>query len=183
MQNLPAALTGTGTEIYFYKDDLYAIYKHNAIPFNDWPHSLIKIIHNELIKDHEALKILEHQGLDRKIDQVWVYAKCRFGGFSSEADIEPSGKTNTEHWNCGCNGNCCLEPLFKHQIPVKNGHLTTREIEVLRQLANDQPGKVISANLGICEVTLDKHKRSLFNKTGCSTTLGLLQMAYQNSII
>ena len=179
---IPAALVNKGTEIFFYKDDLYAVYNQASIPFIHWPSSLHQMVWEELQKDSEAQEIFDLNQVP-KAKRIFEYAKCRFGAFNTTADFTEDGKTNTEHWNCDCGGNCLLEDLFRGQMKVANGHLTEREIDVTICIALNLTGKEIADDLNISESTLNNHKANIFRKTGFNSNVQLAVWAVAQNII
>jgi FixJ family two-component response regulator len=54
--------------------------------------------------------------------------------------------------------------------------LSTRELEVLRELVQGKPSKLIAAALGISEKTVDVHRSNLMRKTGTRSVAELVRI-------
>ena len=67
--------------------------------------------------------------------------------------------------------------------PASEIHLTTREKEVLNACCNSMQNKEIANQLGITIKSVEKIKRSLFEKLNVSTTTELVIFAFRNNLI
>jgi DNA-binding NarL/FixJ family response regulator len=61
--------------------------------------------------------------------------------------------------------------------------LTTREIEVLKLIADEYSNTEIAEKLFISVRTVDSHRRNLLDKLGVKNTVGLVKYALQNNLI
>jgi len=62
-------------------------------------------------------------------------------------------------------------------------HLTDRELDVLRLLAQELTSKQIADKLFISERTVETHRKNLMRKTGASNAIGLLRYAYDKKLL
>ncbi len=62
-------------------------------------------------------------------------------------------------------------------IEGRLAHLTPREQEILERLVNGQANKVISADLGISERTVETHRKNIMEKMQAKSLAELVQMA------
>lgn len=168
-RKIPPGLSANELEIYwdFKSERLMALLQGNLIEFGELPKAILSRLEYFMEKDAAAMEIFERLGPKLKRDRLYTYVKCNFGGFSWEPDFK-EGEIKTECWQCKCNGDCLLRPINKQVFKVHKGWLTEREIDVLRVLcANDFPVSEAAADiLHISQSTLNKHKKSIFQKTG-----------------
>ena len=71
----------------------------------------------------------------------------------------------------------------KGQSKAKDVSLSTREMEVLQQIAEGQANKQIAADLGISTKTVEKHRDHLMSKLDIHDTAGLTRYAIGAGII
>lgn len=62
-------------------------------------------------------------------------------------------------------------------------HLTTKEIEIIKLLAQEKTVKEISSILGCSKRTIAKHKENLFFKTSSLTIIGIILYGIKEGII
>jgi len=167
--SVPEALTNNSTELYVLNGQLNAIRNGVSYTWEDLPEDIKIEIRRDLYQNPQALELLKHLDPERRL---WIYAKCKFGGYNETPDISHCGKVNAEHWDCNCQ-DCPLSELFRGVLKVEHGYLTKREIEITRLIAAGFLGKVISARLGISENTLNNHKKNIFQKVGVRSNVEL----------
>lgn len=183
-QTLPPGLAATELEFFFDKKDqnLYALYEGVKYSFDELPQPALQALHQEYLQDEEARRLLEAQGLE-PLEQLYKYAKCRFGGFSYSPDLSQHG-ASSECWQCGCRPvDCSLRHLFRASYPVRHGHLTAREIHVIRALGSCQIGYVVAQELNITQDTLNQHKGRIHKKVGVHSTTELLLWAQKEDLL
>jgi len=61
--------------------------------------------------------------------------------------------------------------------------LTSREIEILKHIANEETNKEIASILGISLGTVATHRRSLLQKLEVRNSIGLAKIAYQVGLV
>jgi DNA-binding CsgD family transcriptional regulator len=64
-----------------------------------------------------------------------------------------------------------------------DGHLTNREIEIIRLIEKEMSTKEIADHLCLSEHTVETHRKNIFRKVGTQTVVGLLKYAYEHKII
>lgn len=185
-QHIPPGLAANELEIYWdaEKQDLYAMYEGHKYGFAELPQEVTSGLTQIMLDDEEAMRLFERLGPELLADRLFIYAKCHFGGFSFTADLI-DGTANKENWNCGCNGNCILQPISRGFAEVPNGTLTKREVEVLRALCTPpyKIGAAIAHDLGISEHTLNRHKRHVFDKCGVQSIQELAVLATKMNLV
>lgn len=181
--NLPPGITDQNIEIILIEDELKAFHQGQTINFWDLPKEKLSQLKDDMHAHPEVMDIFRRYQLDQERDQLFVYCKCKFGGYNSTPDLTEAGVATGEHWNCGCNGNCVLQPLLRGKIPVKNGHLTQREIEVSICISQNYTGIQAADKLHISEQTLNNHKTNIFRKTGCNSNVELALFINQLNIV
>ncbi len=65
----------------------------------------------------------------------------------------------------------------------RNGHLSSREVEVLQLIAEGKANKETAAELGISTKTVEKHRENLMSKLNIHDTAGLTRYAIGAGII
>lgn len=61
--------------------------------------------------------------------------------------------------------------------------LTSREIEIVRLIAQGKTTKQISDQLSVSEFTINAHRRNIARKTGVDTPIGLLHFAQEQGLV
>lgn len=179
---LPEFLTGNHLEVYFKEGGLLAVHDGRIKDFFDLPTEVLQRFRDEMENDAEALFLFDQAGIRSYRDQLFLYVKCRFGGYNGTADLNECGSLADEHWDCGAGCKCALRPLFRGKYNAPNGELTEREMQVLKMIAADLPGKQIAAELGVAQGTVDKHKQSIFRKVGVQTSVALTAYCLQENL-
>jgi len=63
------------------------------------------------------------------------------------------------------------------------GHLTDREVEIIRLIEKEMGNKQIADVLCISERTVETHRKNIFRKTDTQSIIGLLKYAYEHKVI
>lgn len=63
------------------------------------------------------------------------------------------------------------------------GHLTNREVEIIRLIEKELSNKKIADLLFISERTVETHRKNIFRKSGTQSVVGLLKFAYDRKLI
>lgn len=66
---------------------------------------------------------------------------------------------------------------------VRKYHLTKRELEILRLIAEALSNKEIARELFISDQTVSVHRKNIMRKLGVSNTAALIRTAFQNSLV
>ena len=69
------------------------------------------------------------------------------------------------------------------QTPDEIKHLTPRELEILKLIANEQNTAQIAEKLFISEATVDTHRRNMIQKLGVRSIVGLANFAIRNGLV
>ncbi len=168
-RKIPPGLSANELEIYwdFEKEQLMALLQGSLVQFNELPKAILNRLKFYMESDEPAMEIFEKYGPKLLSDRLFIYVKCNFGGFSWEPDFK-DGIVKNECWSCKCNGDCILKPITKRVLKVSTGWLTEREIEVIKTVCGHgfPIGEAAADRLNISQSTLNKHKKSIFYKTG-----------------
>jgi len=62
----------------------------------------------------------------------------------------------------------------------ENTFLTSREIEIIKLIAQELTSQEIADKLFLSHFTVDTHRRNIINKLGVKNTAGLIRYAYEN---
>ena len=185
-QHIPPGLAANELEIYWdaQKQDLFGLCGGHKYRFVDLPSEILSGLTQQMEQDEEAMQLFEKLGPKLTADRLFIYCKCNFGGFSFTADLR-DGQTDRECWNCGCGGNCILEPITRGKVAMANGSLTRRELEVLRALCTPpyKIGAAIAHDLGISEHTLNRHKSRVFSKCDVLSIQELAVLATKMNLV
>ena len=65
----------------------------------------------------------------------------------------------------------------------KNQLLSSREIEIIRLIANDMSTAEISTKLHLSTYTVETHRKNIWRKTGVKSLLGLITYAKDNHLL
>lgn len=182
-QNIPVGLIGPGIEIFFQQNEVYGIVGGSCLPFEKWPESLYDTLDADLALHPVAIQSLIDLGLEDRLQMIWQYARCRFGSFDSNPDINATGELqHTEYWDCGFRGECPHEGKLCSSIKAENGIITPREIDVIRLVAEDLMNKEIADKLLISEKTVPVHKQNIIRKIGGKRAGDIIRFALRYNI-
>lgn len=183
-QLLPPGLIDNSIELFTTPDGvLMAIYQGSAVPFADVPATVKAFLRDEMLANEDVMAQFDKIGVALEDDQVYVYAKCLYGGYNHEADFDGYALGAHDNHACGGECQCVLKQVVKHVMPVANGYLTAREMDVVRLIAANFSGKQIADVLEITEHTVDKHKQNIFRKTGLTTNVDVAVWAFNNHLL
>lgn len=76
-----------------------------------------------------------------------------------------------------------LELFQKIKKENESIHLTTREIEIIKCIAENLSNKQIADQLFISERTVETHRKNIFRKTDIHTAIGLIEFAKKRHLI
>jgi DNA-binding CsgD family transcriptional regulator len=187
MQNqklqIPPGMNAHEAEIFFDGDTLQIVFDKKIYPWAEMPSPVREMLKVELANDAPARKIMDDAGVNLLSDRLYIYAKCRFGGYNLTPDLHLMGiRSSSEQWDCGCNGNCCLAPLFRETMPAKNGILNKRHIQIIKLLGQGLQTKEIANILCTSIQTIDKAKQRIFHATETTNSLELANWAHAKNI-
>lgn len=77
-----------------------------------------------------------------------------------------------------------VNKILLGKIQLDNqGHITEREMEVLKLLVTGMTNKKIAETLFISERTVETHRKNLLRKTNCANIVGLVKYAQSHGIV
>jgi DNA-binding NarL/FixJ family response regulator len=71
----------------------------------------------------------------------------------------------------------------KNETEEENYHLTEREIEIVKLIAQEFSNNVIANKLCISERTVETHRKNIYRKTNTKTIVGLIKYAVERKLI
>lgn len=184
-QLLPAGLVDKGVEFCWYRNDIWCLHDGKLVPFDQIPESIIEIVETDLVNNPNAIKgMTEKMDLHTREEMLRQYILCNFGGFDNEPDITADGKIlHTEYFDCGRRGLCALEGKLCPAIKVENGHLTKRELEVVKLTGQGKANCEIADALKISEETVKSHVQNILQKCGFASKLEIAAFAVRKNLV
>lgn len=76
-----------------------------------------------------------------------------------------------------------LTQALKNHQQTGTGHLTNREIEIVKLINQEFSSKQIADTLFISERTVETHRKNIHRKTGTQNVVGLLRYARENFLL
>ena len=73
--------------------------------------------------------------------------------------------------------------MQRGDIPTQNGHLTARQLEIIRLIAEDLTSKEIADRMNVSIKTINFHRQEIKNRIGVRGTAGLVRYAVRNGLI
>lgn len=188
MRNLPAGLTATDTNAEFFSTapinqggELQGMFRGKTCSFWDLPEHIIQAVTRRFQNDREAQKTFSDD-ITLK-EKIYAYAHCNMGGFDNVPDFDKEGNIKFEYWNCGMRGECPHE--FKRCRPdciIKN-HLTKRQVEIVKLVAEGYSYKEIADKIFLAPTTIPSHMKNIKAKLNLNKESEIAGWAYQNNII
>jgi DNA-binding CsgD family transcriptional regulator len=148
--------------------------------FDNAPLFVHNILSKELESDTKAKSAMKELGLSG-IDALRKLALCRYGLFSDTPDISGDNR-EPEYRKCELRGKCPAEGRVCLTLKCAEGHLTSREIEIIALTALDLSDKMIADKLSISELTVRTHMDNIRRKLQVSTRVGIAVFACQKNI-
>jgi DNA-binding NarL/FixJ family response regulator len=71
----------------------------------------------------------------------------------------------------------------RNESEEENYHLTEREIEIVKLIAQEFSNSVIAKKLCISERTVETHRKNIYRKTNTKTIVGLIKYAVERRLI
>lgn len=183
MKDLPAGLMDPNFEFFVYHGDIFMLSNGRVTAFRDLPEHLLVIIHNDLVKHPEAIEALHMMGVTEHISMLERWIVCRYGNFDHHADLTPEGISISEHTECPSRGGCKYEGTLCLTPETHQGKLSTREIDIIQEIAKGIPNKCIGDELGISQFTVNAHIRNIQQKTGSLNKAQIVAWASDNNLL
>lgn len=165
-------------EVFKTGSQLMATYAGSTLLFADLPKKVLRQYQDALEADSAAKKALIEWGVP---PSRWLerFVECRFGGVDHTPDLSSCGQLSPDYHDCGRRGQC----PFEGRICKNPTGITKRERETLVAIAQGLPQKQVADKLGISEVTVSKHRKKLFEKTGAQCSVELAVFAHQKNYV
>jgi DNA-binding NarL/FixJ family response regulator len=76
-----------------------------------------------------------------------------------------------------------IDALIRDPSTHRSHGLTARELQVLRLVAAGKTNKMVAAELGLSEKTIDRHVSNIFTKLDVSSRAAATAFAYEHKLI
>ena len=156
---------------------------------------VLKCIHSEKLSirtlvfsrydDPRIVKSAFHAGVDgyilkdKPIEELFTAACEVLGGHSFVGEGVVLHDPNPRRPN----SRSAALPFVLEDSFVRKHHLTKRELEILRLIAEALSNKEIARELFISDQTVSVHRKNIMRKLGVSNTAALIRTAFQNSLV
>jgi len=177
-----AGMIDKGADFFMVDGVLYCSHDFKIHTWPNFPHHLIEIVREDMMKHPDAMKSLAGWENLLPDEYVWQYIVCRFGGLDDEPDINESGEVHhTEYVDCKLRGQCKYEGKLCCSLKAQDGVISPAEMAVLR--LSNQPIKIIADKLFISEDTVKSHLKSIKDKTGMPDKTEVAIYAHKKGLI
>lgn len=187
-QQLPAGISPCDNNIEFVGvPDTKTVLWLNHGNSRQWKH-LPKDIYNSLeelfLTDDEAVKFLTTNFSDdaHNINRlVEIYTYYMYGQLDNSPDVIDGALQPSENFRDHKN---CPSLLFSNKVIDIDGiHLSQRDLQILDDIIEGLPDKLIAMRLSISIGTFDFHKKNLFTKLGVDSKVGLAVKTLKNNLV
>lgn len=178
----PAAFDQNKIELFVLNGEVVFLENGQIMPFNKLPLTELARLRQMLDDDSRALRGLSILGITDSVEQLRQFTFCRFGDFDKKPDIDESGNTTTEYWDCNQRP-CPADGLLCKPPDVLLGRLTPADLDIMRMIAEDVPNKQIADRRGTSLHTINTQCKSIAQKIGCYTQKGIASFAGRNNIL
>ena len=186
-QRLPGGSVDASGEFFAHEGEMYVRTKGVTYSFNEFPQYIKDMVSADMDKNPVKIGALVKWGLLDLDSQMRQYLYCLYGGHDDNPDFDEHGVLlQTEYVDCGrrCGANKCeFEGELCNSLTVKNGVLNSKEITVLKMIAEGYLDKEIASALFISDQTVRYYKDSLCKKSGLERKPALSGLAYMLGLI
>jgi DNA-binding NarL/FixJ family response regulator len=119
---------------------------------------------------------------DEACVRVLIALACREQGNSDMATMELRAALEVFRKLGAAPDAECVETLLENKAATGSGPLTTRELEVLKQIASGMTNREIAGKLNISEKTVARHISNIFTKLDLSSRAAATAYAYQRGL-
>lgn len=137
-------------------------------------------LRHELNNDPTAMNGMALLNITDPNHQLEKFAFCRYGFLNLTPDLEGE-ESNPEYWPCPYRP-CLADGLICKYPKVPNGTLTRSNMNIIREVAADNPAKIIADHLQLAIDTINKECQAIVKKIGCHSKTGIANYAGANNI-
>lgn len=155
----------------------------NTHEFKFLDHKIYTKLETLFLSDQDAVKILtKHYDSDahnlRRL--VEIYTCYMYGDHDSNPDVIEGELQTCENFR---QEKDCLSLSFKNKfIDIDGVHLTRRDLNILDDIVEGLPDKMIAHKMGLHIGTYDFHKRNLFKKLKVDSKVALAVKTLKNNV-
>lgn len=132
----PALLNKNETEFFTWDGKVMVIHHQMIHTFDEAPLEALTMLRDALDNDKRATDGLALMNITNPVEQLRMYAACRYGSFNDQADFGNWKSTDDELIDCPMKYSCKGFGLVcKKRFSVEGEKLSSREVEVGLQLA------------------------------------------------
>lgn len=179
-QELPPGLIDKAIEFFANGEELMALYKGSAIPFEQIPEDVLDKFHSIMVADKVAYAILSKK-FDTQHEMLYQYIWCNFGGWNRIPDML-NGELKTEYWNCGNRGTCKFEGTLCQRINAEEKNPTPREFQIMFLIAEGYSRKEIANKLGTSEFTVNTQIQTIERKVHARSHVDVATFTVKNNL-
>lgn len=181
--NQLAGLTDKNTEVYAVQGKALCTHQGEVFPFHRFPKEIKKKLWEDFNRNEPAQKaIIEDWQIVDPEEALEKYITCRFGGIDFFPDLA-NGELTPDYHHCPVRSSCPHDGVICSKLQGPHGEISLRELEVLIHIALGRMEKEIADILNIEMVTVKKHRKALFDKTGAQSSVQLAQFAFKRNLI
>lgn len=169
-------------EFFVYGEHHLAMFQGQVVRINQLPEEILQGIELEMAKTPEAMGALDHLGKTDRIERIEQYLFCRYGGFDNQPDMVKGVMGEPEYWPCPLRGSCPYEFKLCAGVGGAEGHLTHREIDVVKAVVSGLSDKQIGEEMGLSANTIFVHLRNIRHKLGAASTKDIVAWAVSKNI-
>ena len=129
-------------------------------------------------------RIIDTSGREVRLDvtrQVMLYTYYCYGDLDSQPDIKDGVLQPAENYR---HERDCISLQFdSKEITINGIPLKNREIRMIDSFSQEDKDEIVAIELGIVRNTLNQHKKTLFQKAGVFTKIGLMVKVFEERIL
>jgi DNA-binding CsgD family transcriptional regulator len=179
---LPAGMVDRDFEFFLYQGNLMVMHNGKIKSFDTMPAKLKYYLVDILANDPDANLCLDCMNIHDTLERLRQFVLCRFSSFDLVADITEGGHMSPEFTLCEKRGRCHYEGTLCLSF-ADTSKLSSRELEVIRFIAQDLPNKLIADKMDISVNTVSTHIQAIQNKIGVHSKYGILSWAFKHDLI
>lgn len=183
---VPAGLVDDKVEFFLEKDELYVSEGGITTLFKDISTGGLNLLSDILDNSPVSNQALDEMGIFDPMERLKQFARCRFAACNSTPDLSRNGDSQPEYFECDRRQTCKQAGILCINLSGPGGHLTPREIEITKLIAQGYLDKEIAKKLNISTHTSEKHRRNIEGKISNGTSIrkvDIARFAFENNII
>ena len=158
----PAGLCDNNFEWFLLDSEVWSVYHQRARTFRNTSSNIKQLFIQEMQNDQAFMQQVNFRA---DYETLQMYIRNNYAALNEVPDLESStGRTNREP-------------------SLESFGLTSRELDVIKQLANGDPDKWGCEHLGIRRDTYRQHIKHISSKLGVHSKTAITKFAFENQIL